>query len=84
VKLPQAGLRLLERGVWIAPWLGPADELVLLTITSERRLLIPPTVLTNGGSHLVAYDTLWEMLDVRDPVTPAADDAIRRKKLRAI
>lgn len=71
---------LLERGVWKAPWMGPRGEMVLLVVTSKRRLLVPPVVLSLGSDYISTLDTLWATLDVRDPAEP--EDGPRR--LRAI
>jgi hypothetical protein len=85
MKLPDSPTgRLLERGVWKAPWMGPDGEIVLLAVTADHRLLIPPSVIALGSNHFKAYDGLWELLDARDPVSVESDDVIRRRKLRVV
>lgn len=75
---------LLERGIWKAPWMGPDGEIVLLVITSERKLLGPPTTLPKGSDYLKAMDALWELLDHRDPVTPETVAQMRRRSIRVV
>lgn len=59
----------LNRGVWIAPWVGPDGELVVYAIDSTNRLGISPVVIPHGVDHVALVDQLWEELDRRDPVT---------------
>jgi hypothetical protein len=76
--------KLLERGVWKAPWMGPNGELVLLAVTSGRQLLVPPAVLVLGSDYIATFDALWELLEARDPLTVADHDTLRRRRLKAV
>jgi hypothetical protein len=58
----------LGRGVYVAPWLGDDDELVLMGITTKGRLVCAPVVVPNGASRLAASDAIWEVLDELDPI----------------
>lgn len=59
---------LAERGVWVAPWMGPDDEVVLLAVTSRGRLATDaPVVIPNGASRIDACDRLWDILEAADP-----------------
>ncbi len=60
------------RGVWIAPWVGPNGETVLLAITRFRKLVGEPVTIPNGTSHHVACDALWAQLDQEDPTPKLA------------
>lgn len=69
----------LERGVHIAPWMGPNGEFELLAVTSDRRLLTGvPVRIPLGSDYGTKGDELWDMLDEFDPPTP------KRPPLRAI
>jgi hypothetical protein len=57
----------LSRGVWVAPWVGPNDEMVLLAITSDGKLATAnPVVIPNGASRIDVSDQLWQLLDEMD------------------
>lgn len=76
---------LLERGVWKALWQGPSGEIVLLAITSDHKLLTgTPHMISAGADHIAAADALWELLEVRDPVTAEQADTARRRILRVV
>jgi hypothetical protein len=55
------------RGVWVAPWVGPNGEIVLLALRRDNRLAGEPHVIPLGASHVLAADELWERLDREDP-----------------
>lgn len=58
----------LERGVWVAPWVGPDGEMVLLAITSRAQLATGvPTIVPSGASQVDASDRLWETIEAVDP-----------------
>ncbi|MFI5228497.1 MAG: hypothetical protein ACHQWU_05485 [Gemmatimonadales bacterium] len=57
----------LTRGVYIAPWLGPDGETILVAIDSKRRLIAEPTVVAAGASQVLAGDALWDRLEAADP-----------------
>lgn len=57
----------LGRGVYIAPWMGPNDELVLMALTTRRHLACDPVTVPAGASRLGAADKLWRVLDEVDP-----------------
>lgn len=85
MSVPNAGTgKLLERGVWKAPWMGPEGEMVLLVVTAGHRLLIQPSMLALGSDYIATYDALWELLDARDPQTAAQTESLRRSRLKAI
>ena len=52
------GSDLAGRGVYVAPWVGPAGEFVLLAITRDRKLACPPHVIPLGGNHVAAGDAV--------------------------
>ena len=63
---------LLDRGVWIAPWLGPAGEMVLLAVTTRHQLAVDPMTVPTGASQVLAAELLWDQLEELDPDTSAA------------
>jgi hypothetical protein len=56
-----------ERGVFVAPWVGPKGELVLIARRRDKRLAGDPYTIPLGSSHVLAADALWERLDRDDP-----------------
>lgn len=64
VALPGTRVR---RGLHIAPWMGAAGELVLLAITSGRRLAAPPLEIPWGADSLSMAAELQAVLDEADP-----------------
>jgi hypothetical protein len=56
------------RGVWMAPWLGPNGETILVAVTRDRKLIGEPAFVPAGGNHVKAADDLWERLDADDPI----------------
>lgn len=58
----------LSRGVYVAPWVGPNGEVVLLAITHERKLAEPPRVVSATSSQSVARDEMWARLERNDPM----------------
>ena len=59
--------QVLGRGVFVAPWMGPAGELVLLAITAQKRLAAPPLTIAPGSDSVRASDKLWDALEAADP-----------------
>lgn len=57
----------LRKGVYVAPWMGPDGELVLLAITATRRLAVPPLTIAHGADRVAASDELWDALDQAEP-----------------
>lgn len=55
------------RGVYVAPWTGPNGEVVLIALSSDRKLVGEPLTVPNGGNHVAAGDALWARLDLDDP-----------------
>jgi hypothetical protein len=55
-----------ERGVFIAPWLGPNGETVLVSLTKERRQ-IELRYVAAGMNHVLAADEMWEHVEDVDP-----------------
>ena len=56
----------VERGVWIAPWLGANGETILVAVRRDGRELAQRP-LNPDDDHLRASDELWERLDADDP-----------------
>lgn len=58
---------LAKRGVWIAPWLGDAGEMILVSVRHDRRRVeerpIPP-----GSNSIDIGDEMWDRLDREDPM----------------
>ncbi len=74
---------LLERGVFVAPWSGRNNELVLLAVTAGRQLLGSTFVtIPNGADRAAAAERLWARLDEADPITDEARDGLRRRVMR--
>ena len=61
---------LSSRGVWIAPWVGPGDELVVLVIDHQRRLVTDPVLIPKGADHVGIADELWALLENTDTSAP--------------
>ncbi len=79
---PAPQVPLLERGVWKACWQGPRGEIVLLAVRSDHKLFAgQPHLIELGADHIAAADTLWELLDACDPVTPAQVTTQRRRSI---
>lgn len=55
------------RGLYVAPWMGPNDELVLLAITSRGRLAAEPLVIPWGSDSVALAEELEATLDRADP-----------------
>ena len=62
------GRDLAGRGVYVAPWMGPDGEFVLLAITREKKLACQPVVVPIGSNHVLASDELWDVLERDDPL----------------
>ncbi len=68
---PESGEHLLynaftKRGVWKAPWRGPNDEVVLLAIDADGRLVTDPVTIPIGADHEDVAFCLWQLLDEVD------------------
>ena len=61
---------LTSRGVWIAPWVGPGDELVVLVIDHQSRLVTDPVLIPKGADHVGIADELWALLEYTDISAP--------------
>jgi hypothetical protein len=57
----------LPRGVYVAPWMGDAGEIVLLALTARQRLAAPPYTIPTGADRVAASDAMWEALERADP-----------------
>lgn len=69
---------LLDRGVWMAPWSGPSGEPVLLVVTGEHKLLVPPEIVRRAEDAIMKCDEMWDLLDRLDPLpVPQAHTALR-------
>ncbi len=80
--LPAPQVPLLERGVWKACWQGPHGEIVLLAVRSDHKLLAgQPHLIELGADHIAAADSLWNVLDLCDPVTPSQVTDPRRRSI---
>lgn len=55
------------RGVWVAPWMGPGGELVLVAVRRDDRM-VDQRMLTFGDDHVRASEELWAALERADPV----------------
>lgn len=65
----QAG-SLLGRGIFKAPWAGPAGEWVLLVVKTDHSLAFPPLTVPEGSALPDLYDHLHALLDALDPTGP--------------
>lgn len=59
---------LAERGVWVAQWLGPSGEMILVAVSREHRQVGDLVLIPAGGNSLEASDELWRRLDGEDPI----------------
>ena len=59
--------QLADRGVWIAPWIGPQGEVVLVAVTSAHRLAAAPVTVPAGADRIAAAEALWDHLEAVDP-----------------
>lgn len=59
--------KMIERGVFVAPWLGPNGETVLIAISRAGRLAGEPLTIPVGGNHVELGDAMWDRLDADDP-----------------
>lgn len=85
MRIPNSqGSQLLTRGVWLAPWLGPSGELVLLAINRERKLAADPVVIPSGADQIEVATRLWEKLDQVDPISKEELATLRRERLKAV
>jgi hypothetical protein len=56
------------RGVWIAPWLGPNGETILVALNRHERQLGEQMMISPGSNSLAASDELWARVERDDPV----------------
>jgi hypothetical protein len=54
------------RGVWLAPWMGPNGELILVAVRRDDRM-VGERMLSLGDNHVQASDELWAALEAADP-----------------
>lgn len=59
----------IERGVWIAQWLGENGETIMVAVRRDGRR-VGERLLSPGDDHLGAADELWDLLDSHDPPPP--------------
>ncbi len=64
----QHGAKPYGRGVWIAPWMGPNGEMILVGLNRHDRQIGDPLMIPLGGNHLAASDELWKRVDRDDPM----------------
>ena len=57
----------VERGVHVAPWMGPNGELVLVAVSRHHRR-IAERMIPMGDGHVFAADALWDVLEREDPL----------------
>jgi hypothetical protein len=57
-----------ERGVYVAPWIGPNGETVLIAISRAGHLVGDPLTIPIGGNHVGSGDDMWDRLEADDPV----------------
>jgi hypothetical protein len=62
--------RVLARGVFATPWLGPNDEFVIVAITRRGRIVGEPILVPPGCDRRAAFMALWARLDLEDPEVP--------------
>lgn len=56
-----------EPGLHIAPWMGEQGEIILLAVTSNRRLAAPPLEIPWGADSVAMAEELQRVLDAADP-----------------
>jgi hypothetical protein len=79
VQMAIVGQGLLERGLYVLPFKGEQDELIVCAITAERRLTPSGVQALPWGANLdEATEALASELEHVDPLT----DQIRRDILR--
>lgn len=59
-----------ERGVFVAPWVGPNGEHVLIAIDSRGRLVGEPTTVEGDCVFQQVAEVLWELLEGHEARTP--------------
>lgn len=70
MRTPRAGQQ-LRRGVWLAPWIGPDGELVLIALRRDGKLTASgPVTIPAGANHVAFGETLWDELE-REDAMPA-------------
>lgn len=71
--------KLLPRGIYKLPAMGPCSEFILFAVMSDHRLTPTRfTIVPFGGALVAALERLESELDRYDPIT----DAIRREILK--
>lgn len=56
-----------KRGLYVAPWMGENGEIILLAVTSTRRLAAPPLEVPWGEDSVAFAERLQATLDEVDP-----------------
>ena len=51
------------RGVWIAPWLGPSGETILVALDREERQVGDVALVATNEDINEASDRLWQRLE---------------------
>ena len=54
------------RGVWVAPWMGPNGETIIVAVRRDGRQ-VESRALLPGADHVGASDELWKILELADP-----------------
>lgn len=57
-----------ERGVWVAPWLGPKGETVLVAVDRHHCRIGDEVLVPAGMNSVLIADGLWERVDRDDPM----------------
>lgn len=57
----------VARGVWVAPWMGPSGETIIVAVARDGRR-VAERELTAGDDHVGAGDALWVLLERADPM----------------
>jgi len=64
-RTPSSGMT-VGRGVWVAQWMGPDGETILVAVARTGRL-VEQRMLRTGDGHVQAADEMWDALDRADP-----------------
>jgi hypothetical protein len=62
------GMQSYGRGVWIAPWMGPNGETILVALNRHEHQIGEQIMIPLGGNHLAASDELWSRVEKHDPI----------------
>ena len=55
------------RGVWVAPWMGPNGELVVVAVSRRNRLLAERIIAPGDNSDAIGQE-LWAIVERDDPL----------------